>query len=105
MTHRSAFVLRVRPDKVDEYVDAPPERVAGDARGPPRSRESGTTRSSARATTCSGYFESERARSRRCFMEAQEVNARWQDAMAGLLEERCLMPARRVSRERIFRLD
>jgi L-rhamnose mutarotase len=48
MTQRVGFVLRVEPDRVDEYVLA----------------------------------------HREVWPEKQEVNSRWQDAMADLLEER-----------------
>ena len=36
VTQRVAFVLRVRPDRIDEYVEAHRERLARDARRPPQ---------------------------------------------------------------------
>ena len=35
-----------------------------------------------------GYFESDDLEAAGTYMASQEVNARWQDAMAALLEER-----------------
>jgi L-rhamnose mutarotase len=51
-----------------------------------------------------GYFESDDLERAAAYMEAQDVNARWQDAMAGLLEER-VPDAGPSTLEAIFRLD
>jgi len=51
-----------------------------------------------------GYFESDDLEAAAAYMEAQEVNARWQDTMAGLLEER-VPDAGPAALEPIFRLD
>jgi L-rhamnose mutarotase len=103
MTRRSAFVLRVRPDKVDEYVEAHrnvwPEMLAA-------LRDAGIRNYTIfrNGTEMFGYFESDDLEAAAAFMEAQEVNARWQDAMAGLLEER-VADAGPAALEEVFRLD
>jgi L-rhamnose mutarotase len=51
-----------------------------------------------------GYFEADDLAAAAAHMEAQEVNARWQDTMAGLLEER-VPDAGPAMLEEIFRLD
>jgi len=103
MTRRRAFVLRVRPDKVDEYVEAHrnvwPEMLAA-------LRDAGIRNYTIfrNGTEMFGYFESDDLKAAAAFMEAQEVNARWQDAMAGLLEER-VSDAGPPALEEVFRLD
>ena len=87
MIQRSAFVLRVRPDKIDEYVvahrDVWPDmlRVL---------KESGIRNYSIfrDGNQVFGYFESDDLAAAADYLGRQEVCARWQDAMAGLLEER-----------------
>jgi L-rhamnose mutarotase len=87
MTQRSAFVLKVRPDRIDEYVEAHravwPEML--DAL-----REAGIRNYSIfrHGNEMFGYFESDDLDAAGRSMAGQEVNARWQDAMAALLEER-----------------
>jgi len=87
MTQRSAFVLRVRPDKIDEYVEAHrnvwPEMLAA-------LREAGIQNYSIfrHGNEMFGYFESEDLEAAGAYMQTQDVNTRWQDAMAGLLEQR-----------------
>src|SRR5438270_900997 len=51
-----------------------------------------------------GYFESDDLAAAAAYMESQEANARWQDAMAELLEER-VPDAGPPTLEEIFRLD
>jgi L-rhamnose mutarotase len=51
-----------------------------------------------------GYFECDDINAAARYMEAQEVNARWQDAMAELLDER-VPDAGPPALEEIFRLD
>jgi L-rhamnose mutarotase len=103
MTHRSAFVLRVRPDKVDEYVEAHrdvwPEmlealRAAG-------IRNYTIFRSD---NEMFGYFEADDLAAAGAYMEAQDVSTRWQDAMAELLQERVPDAGPTPLRE-VFRLD
>jgi L-rhamnose mutarotase len=103
MTQRSAFVLRVRPDKIDDYVDAhrnvwPELRAAlGDA----GIRNYTIFRN---GNEVFGYFESDDLDAAAAHMKAQEVNSRWQDAMAELLEQR-VPDAGPPALEEIFRLD
>jgi L-rhamnose mutarotase len=103
MTQRSGFVLRVRPERVQEYVQAHaavwPEmlealRGAG-IRNYTIFREE---------NLMFGYFEADDLERAGAFLAAQDVNRRWQDAMAGLLEER-VPDAGPPPLEEIFRLD
>ena len=103
MTQRSAFVLRVRPDKVDEYVEAHenvwPEMLAA-------LRAAGIRNYTIfrHGNEMFGYFESDDLEAAAAYMEAQDVNTRWQDTMAPLLEER-VPDAGPPVLEAIFRLD
>ena len=103
MTQRSAFVLRVRPDKVDEYVEAHrsvwPEMLAA-------LREAGIRNYTIfrNGTQMFGYFESDDLEAASRFMAQQEVSARWQDAMAELLEAR-VPDGGAPGLEEIFRLE
>jgi L-rhamnose mutarotase len=103
MTQRSAFVLRVRPDKVDEYVEAHrnvwPEMLTA-------LRDAGIRNYTIfrNGNEMFGYFESDDLDAAGAYMASQDVNARWQDAMAGLLEER-VPDAGPPPLEEIFRLD
>jgi L-rhamnose mutarotase len=103
MTRRSAFVLNVRPDKIEEYVEAHrnvwPELLAA-LRGA-GIRNYTIFRS---GNELFGYFEADDLEAAAAYMEAQEVNARWQDAMAQLLGER-VPDAGPPMLEEIFRLD
>jgi L-rhamnose mutarotase len=86
-TQRSAFVLRVRPDRIDDYVaahrDVWPEML--DAL-----RGAGIRNYSIflAGTQVFGYFEADDLESAAAFLARQPVCARWQDTMAELLEER-----------------
>ena len=103
MTERSAFVLRVRPDRIDEYVEAHrnvwPEMLAA-------LREAGIGNYTIfrHGNEVFGYLESDDLAAAAAYLEAQEVNARWQDAMAELLEER-VPDGGAPALEEIFRLD
>src|SRR5689334_1600092 len=103
MTQRSAFVLRVHPDKVDEYVEAHknvwPEMLAA-------LRDAGIRNYTIfrSGNEMFGYFESDDLEAAAAYLEQQQVNARWQDAMGGLLEERVPNSGPAVLEE-IFRLD
>jgi L-rhamnose mutarotase len=103
MTQRSAFVLRVRADRIDEYVEAHrnvwPELL--DALREAGIRNYSIFRS---GTEMFGYFEADDLAAAAAYMETQEVNACWQDTMAGLLEER-VPDAGPAMLEEIFRLD
>ena len=101
MTQRSAFVLRVgrtRSTSTSRRTAASGRRC-WTALAPPGS---GTTRSSATAPRCSAT--SSRTTSTQPRPCGQEVCARWQDAMADLLEER-VPDAGPPALEEIFRLD
>jgi L-rhamnose mutarotase len=103
MTQRGAFVLVVRPEKIDEYVDAHrevwPEMLAA-------LREAGIRNYT--IFRCGnevfGYFEADDLEAAAAYMETQEVNARWQDTMGKLLEER-VPDAGPPTLEEIFRLE
>ena len=87
MTQRSAFVLHVRPDKLDEYVAAHravwPDMLAA-------LRDAGIRNYTIfrDANRMFGYFEADDLAAAGEFLARQEVCTRWQDAMAELLEER-----------------
>ena len=103
MTQRSAFVLRVRPEKVDAYLDAHrdvwPELL--DALRTAGIRNYTIFRA---GNEMFGYFESDDLDRAASYPAGKEVSARWQDAMANLLEER--VPDAGPSRlEEVFRLD
>jgi len=103
VTQRSAFVLRVRPDKIDEYVDAHqnvwPEMLAA-------LHEAGIRNYTIfrEGNLVFGYFESDDLEAAAAYMEAQEINARWQDTMARLLEDR-VPNAGPPTLEEVFRLE
>ena len=103
MTQRNAFVLHVRPDKIDDYIKAHkevwPEMLAA-------LRGAGIRNYSIfrNGNEMFGYFESDDLEAAAAYMEAQEVNARWQDTMAELLDQR-VPDAGPPLLEEIFRLD
>ena len=103
MTQRSAFVLKIRPDKINEYVEAHravwPEML--DALRTAGIRNYTIFRN---GNEVFGYLESDDLEAAGRYMGEQEVNRRWQDHMAGLLEER-VPDAGPPSLEEIFRLD
>ena len=103
MTERSAFVLRVKPDKVDEYVEAHrhvwPEML--DALGSAGIRNYTIFRA---GNEMFGYFETDDLRSAEEYLARQAVSSQWQDAMADLLEER-VPDSGPPSLEEVFRLD
>jgi L-rhamnose mutarotase len=103
VTQRSAFVLRIRPDKIDEYVEAHqavwPEML--DALRAAGIRNYSIFRN---GNEVFGYFESDDLEAAGRYMAEQEVNSRWQDHMAALLEER-VPEAGPPPLEEIFRLD
>jgi len=103
MTQRSAFVLRVRPNKIDAYIDAHrnvwPEMLQA-------LRDAGVRNYTIfrAGNEMFGYFEADDLERTASDLERQEVNARWQDTMAQLLEKR--VPDTGPPRlEEIFRLD
>jgi L-rhamnose mutarotase len=103
MTMRSAFVLRVRPDRIDDYVGAHrsvwPEML--DALRGAGIRNYTIFRS---GNEMFGYFEANDLAAAEAFLARQEVCTRWQDAMAELLEDRA-PDAGPPPLEEVFRLD
>jgi L-rhamnose mutarotase len=103
LSQRSAFVLRVRPEKLDEYVaahrDVWPELL--DALRGAGIRNYTIFRN---GNEMFGYFEADDLEAAGAYMAEQAVNARWQDAMAELLDER-VPDAGPPRLEEIFRLD
>jgi L-rhamnose mutarotase len=103
MTQRSAFVLHVRPDKIDQYVEAHRQvwpqmlQALTDA----GIRNYSIFRA---GTDVFGYFESDDLAKSEAHMAAQPVNTRWQDTMAPLLDQR-VPDAGPPGLEEIFRLD
>ena len=103
MPQRSAFVLRVRPERIDDYVAAHaqvwPEML--DALRGAGIRNYTIFRD---GNQVFGYFEADDLAAAGAYLERQAVSARWQDAMAGLLEER-VPDAGPPPLPEIFRLD
>jgi L-rhamnose mutarotase len=103
VTQRSAFVLHVRPERIDDYVRAHaevwPEML--DALRAAGIRNYSIFRS---GTDVFGYFEADDLRAVGAYMAAQPVSARWQDAIAELLSER-VPDAGPPALEQIFRLE
>jgi L-rhamnose mutarotase len=103
MTQRTGFVLHVRPDKIEEYVEAHrhvwPEML--DALRGAGIRNYTIFRA---GETVFGYFEADDLQEADRFLAAQDVSTRWQDAMADLLQER-VPDGGPVPLEQIFRLD
>jgi L-rhamnose mutarotase len=103
VSERSAFVLRVRPDRIDEYVAAHREVWPEMLRA---LKNSGIRNYSIfrDGNQVFGYFEGDDLEAAAEYLGQQEVCARWQDAMAGLLEER-VPDEGPPPLEEIFRLD
>jgi L-rhamnose mutarotase len=103
MAQRTGFVLRVRPDRIDEYVrrhaEVWPEMLG--ALSAAGIRNYTIFRS---GNEVFGYFEADDLAAAEAYLAAQEVSARWQDAMVGLLEER-VPDHGPPPLEQIFRLD
>jgi len=103
MTQRSAFVLHVKPDKISEYVEAHrsvwPEMVAALSEAGIRNYTIFRD-----GTQVFGYFESDDLEAASSYLAAQPVSARWQDAMAELLDAR-VPDSGPPPLEEVFRLD
>lgn len=103
MTDRTGFVLRVRPDRVEEYVDAHRQVWPEMLEALKRAGISNYTIFRA-GNQMFGYFEADDLGAAEAYLAGQDVSARWQDAMADLLEER--VPDQGPPRlQEIFRLD
>jgi L-rhamnose mutarotase len=103
MAQRTAFRLRVRPDKIDEYIAAH-NPVWPEMLGALRAAGIRNYTIFRSGTDVFGYFEADDLEAAARHMESQEVNARWQDAMAELLDER-VPDAGPPQLAPIFRLD
>jgi L-rhamnose mutarotase len=103
MTQRSAFVLHVKPERIDDYVEAHrnvwPEMLEA-LRGA-GIRNYSIFRDGNRVF---GYFEADDLDAAARFLTEQPVCTRWQDTMAELLVER-VPDAGPPSLREIFRLD
>lgn len=100
---RAAFVLHIRPDRLDDYVREHaavwPDMLAA-------IREAGIRNYSIylAGTQAFGYFEADDPEASLEELGRTEVNLRWQDAMADLLEARVQDAGPGLLPE-IFRLD
>jgi L-rhamnose mutarotase len=103
MAERAGFVLRVKADRIDEYVRAHrhvwPELV--EALKGAGIRNYTIFRA---GNQMFGYFEADDLARAEAYLAAQEVSARWQDAMADLLEER-VPDGGPAALPEVFRLD
>jgi L-rhamnose mutarotase len=103
VTEHSAFVLRVRPECVDEYVKAHqavwPEML--DALRGAGIRNYSIFRA---GNEMFGYFEADDLNAAEYHLSQQEVCTRWQDAMAHLLEQR-VPDGGPPQLEEVFRLE
>jgi L-rhamnose mutarotase len=103
VSERVAFVLTVKPDRVDEYVRAHaevwPEMLAA-------LKEAGYRNYTIfrDGNRMFGYVETDDAAASAAAMECSPVNVRWQDAMAELLEDR-VPDAGPSTLPEVFRLD
>ena len=103
MTQRSAFVLRVRPERLDEYVETH-RRVWPEMLDALRRAGIRNYTIFRHGNEMFGYFEADDLEAAGRYLEAQEVVSRWQDAMAELLEER-VPDEGPPALEEVFRLD
>jgi L-rhamnose mutarotase len=103
MTERRGFVLRVKPEQVDEYVaahrDVWPEML--EALSAAGIRNYTIFRAE---NEMFGYFEADDLERAERYLAAQDVSARWQDAMAELLVDR-VPEGGPPPLEEIFRLE
>ena len=103
MTQRSAFILRVRPERIEEYVHAHrhvwPEML--DALRSAGIRNYTIFR---HGDQMFGYFEGDDLEAAARYLAEQEVSDRWQDAKAELLEQR-VPDSGPPPLEEVFRLD
>jgi L-rhamnose mutarotase len=103
VTQRSAFVLRVRPERLNEYVETH-RRVWPEMLDALRRAGIRNYTIFRHGNEMFGYFEADDLEAAGRYLEAQEVVSRWQDAMAELLEER-VPDEGPPALEEVFRLD
>jgi len=103
MTQRSAFVLRVRPDKIEEYIHAHRE-VWPEMLEALRGAGIHNYTIFRDGNQMFGYFEADDLAAAERHLAQQDVSARWQDSMAELLVER-VPDGGPPALEEIFRLD
>jgi L-rhamnose mutarotase len=103
VTQRSAFVLQVRPERIDEYVRAHRE-VWPELLDALRSAGIRNYTIFRHGNQMFGYFEAADLEAAARFLAERDVSARWQDAMAQLLEER-VPDSGPPPLEEVFRLD
>jgi L-rhamnose mutarotase len=103
MTERTAFVLRVRPDRIEEYVRAH-EQVWPEMLEALRGAGIHNYTIFRDGNRVFGYFEADDLAAAERHLAQQEVSTRWQDAMAELLMER-VPDGGPPALEEIFRLD
>ena len=103
MTERRGFVLRVKPDKVDDYLAAH-EEVWAEMLAALRGAGIRNYTIFRADTSMFGYFESYDMEASERYLGSQDVSGRWQDAMAELLEGR-VPDGGPPPLEEIFRLD
>jgi L-rhamnose mutarotase len=103
MTQRTAFVLSVRPDKIDQYIQAHKE-VWPEMLG--ALREAGIRNYTIfrHGNEMFGYFEADDLDAAANHLERQQISTRWQDAMAELLDQR-VPDGGPPALEEVFRLD
>ena len=103
MTQRSAFVLEVQPNRIDDYIEAHrhvwPEML--DALRASGIRNYTIFRSGDQVF---GYFEADDLHDAGAYLAQQDVCERWQDRMAELLRHR-VPDSGPPPLEVIFRLD
>jgi len=100
---RAAFVLRIKPEHVQDYITAH-RRVWPEMRNAITASGIHNYTIFLRGSEAIGYFESEDLHAAFAFLATQDVNDRWQAAMAEFLEERVSDEGPSILNE-IFRLD
>jgi L-rhamnose mutarotase len=103
VTRRSAFVLHVRPEKVDEYVEAH-RNVWPEMRAALRDAGIRNYTIYRHGNEMFGYFEADDLAAAAAHLARQEVVTRWQDTMAKLLDQR-VPDSGPPPLEEVFRLD
>lgn len=100
---RAAFVLHIRPERVDDYV-AEHARVWPDMRAAISAAGIRNYSIHLYGTQAFGHFEADDVEAALARLGESEVNARWQDAMAAYLDDRVARGGPALLPE-VFRLD